>query len=562
MMPDPGSSLQSQLTHVPVPLPFGTSGRRGEVKHLTQLEIYLNVRAELEYLFGLAPAEGGIRRGDDFFFGYDLRPSSLAYVPTLGGGALAPAVAQAINDSGLTAVNLGPLPTPALAHFALARAAGSIMVTGSHIPFDRNGYKLNTSCGELLKGDEEPIARQVETWRHRLLSEPYARSLFDAAGQFKEPHSLSAIDPRGAASYVARYIEFFGRTALRGLSLLVYDHSAVGRDLLLETVQALGASAFPMGRSHEFVPIDTEAIDDLTLAHIERLAAAACAEHGRCAVVISTDGDSDRPLLIGLDFSHGERPRATFFSGDLVGMVVAETLQPDAVVVPISCNDAIDQSGLSPVLQPKTRIGSPYVIAGMQTAAAAGAMRVCGWEANGGFLTASPFTRDGRVLSALPTRDAFLPILTVLSRMAEQNRSMRDIFARLPPRFSRAALLRAMPRTTSLAIVAALRPKAAFESAPHLALATAPTLKKLIAEFFTATLGFGEPSTVDYTDGVRIRFANGDVAHVRPSGNADELRIYATADTQPRANAIVHAGTAEPHGILRRLAAAFGTAIS
>ena len=85
-------------------------------------------------------------------------------------------------------------------------------------------------------------------------------------------------------------------------------------------------------------------------------------------------------------------------------MVVAETLHPDAVVVPISCNDAIDLSRLSAVLQPKTRIGSPYVIAGMQTAAAAGAMRVCGWEANGGFLTASPFTRDGRVLSALPRR--------------------------------------------------------------------------------------------------------------------------------------------------------------
>ena len=231
MMPDPASSLQSQLTHMPVPLPFGTSGRRGEVKHLTQLEIYLNVRAELEYLLGLARAEGGIRRGDDFFFGYDLRPSSFAYVPALGGGALAPAVARAITDSGLIASNLGPLPTPALAHFALARAAGSIMVTGSHIPFDRNGYKLNTSCGELLKDDEAPIARQVETWRHRLLSEPYARSLFDPAGQFKEPYPLSAIDPRGAVSYVARYVEFFGRTALRGLSVLVYQHTAVGRDL-------------------------------------------------------------------------------------------------------------------------------------------------------------------------------------------------------------------------------------------------------------------------------------------------------------------------------------------
>ena len=41
---------------------------------------------------------------------------------------------------------------------------------------------------------------------------------------------------------------------------------------------------------------------------------------------------------------------------------------------------------------------------------------------------------------------------------------------------------------------------------------------------------------MDYTDGVRILFANGEVAHVRPSGNADELRIYAVADTQRRAD--------------------------
>jgi len=39
------------------------------------------------------------------------------------------------------------------------------------------------------------------------------------------------------------------------------------------------------------------------------------------------------------------------------------------------------------------------------------------------------------------------------------------------------------------------------------------------------------------TDGVRVLFDNGDVAHVRPSGNADELRIYTVADTQARADA-------------------------
>ena len=58
---------------------------------------------------------------------------------------------------------------------------------------------------------------------------------------------------------------------------------------------------------------------------------------------------------------------------------------------------------------------------------------------------------------------------------------------------------------------------------------------------------------MDYTDGVRILFANGEVAHVRPSGNADELRIYAVADTQSRADEIAAMGVEEPAGILRKM---------
>ena len=40
---------------------------------------------------------------------------------------------------------------------------------------------------------------------------------------------------------------------------------------------------------------------------------------------------------------------------------------------------------------------------------------------------------------------------------------------------------------------------------------------------------------------------------LRPSGNADELRIYAVADTEERADAIAAMGVAEPDGILRRM---------
>src|ERR1700685_4686307 len=69
-------SLGSRLNSEPQVLGFGTSGRRGKVVDLTQLEVYLNALAELQYLQSLTPAAGGIKRGEEFYFAYDLRPSS------------------------------------------------------------------------------------------------------------------------------------------------------------------------------------------------------------------------------------------------------------------------------------------------------------------------------------------------------------------------------------------------------------------------------------------------------------------------------------------------------
>ena len=43
---------------------------------------------------------------------------------------------------------------------------------------------------------------------------------------------------------------------------------------------------------------------------------------------------------------------------------------------------------------------------------------------------------------------------------------------------------------------------------------------------------------LDYTDGLRMGFDQGDVIHLRPSGNADEFRVYAVSNAQSRANVI------------------------
>lgn len=534
------SDLRSTLAYEPEALRFGTSGRRGRVADLTQLEIYLNVTGELEYLQSLPVSAGGVRRGDEIYFAHDLRPSSTRFDEAQNGrGEICQAVVQAIRDAGMQPVNLGPVPTPALACYALARGRGSIMITGSHIPFELNGYKLNTSVGELMKAHEEPIGERVLQVRDRVYTGAAVESLFDSRGMLRGGHrELPAADLSARQAYIERYTNFFAGSTLAGKRVLVYQHSAVGRDLLVELLELLGAEVAACGRSESFVAIDTEAIDDAQLATIQSLADAALRD-GPLWAVVSVDGDSDRPLILGL-----EEGQVRFFAGDLVGMVVAEYLGADAVVVPISCNDAIDRGPLAGVLEPKTRIGSPYVISGMAAALAKGRRTVCGWEANGGFLLGSDAVRAGRSLSALPTRDAMLPILGVLFSAQEQGLSVPELFAALPPRFSRAAVLRNFPRANGQQLVQLLTAANAADE---------ERVRRSLERFFHIEAGFSGIGRIDYTDGVRLIFRNGEVAHFRPSGNADEFRVYAVADTQARAGAIVEAAVAEPGGVIRSL---------
>lgn len=558
------TSLRSALSYEPQEMRFGTSGRRGEIRHLTQLEIYINSLAELRYLQTLRLEQGGSKPGEEVFFGCDLRPSSCSLDPDTGRGEIAQAVARAIQDAGMKPVNLGALPTPALTAYALARGKASIMITGSHIPFDRNGYKLNTSRGELLKEHENPINQAVSALREEIYAQDASSAIFDPRGMLRQNVALAPAAADAAEEYIRRYTGFFSDCSLAGWRILAYQHSAVGRDLLVDLLRRFGAEVIPAGRSETFVPIDTENIGASQLATIQTLAD----EAGVLDAVVSTDGDSDRPLVLGV--APGGHLR--FIGGDLLGMIVAEYLNADAVVVPISCNDSIDRSSLASVLLPKTRIGSPYVIAGMEKACHRGCKVVCGWEANGGFLLGSDVERNGKTLKALATRDAILPILCALFSAKEKGLTLTQLLDRVVCRYSKAALLPNFPRADSMKILAALTPslemrEVVFEREHLVALGAGckpieisaelkrqfETIAEQLTHFFPATLGFAAVAQINYTDGVRITFRNGEVAHVRPSGNADELRIYAVADSQKRADEIAQHGVKNPGGILLKM---------
>jgi len=523
------TTLRDHLSYEPVALAFGTSGLRGRVADITNLEAYVNTAAWLRYLF--AASKGGIQRGDTVFLASDLRPSSDARVE--GRGEIAQAVARAVRDAGCGLAYLGQIPTPALTYHAMQQGSASVMVTGSHIPFDRNGIKFNRRDGEVLKSDEAGILAEVARVREEVYAAPFVESIFDEHGMVREPFDLPLPSADGRNAYLRRYLAFFPRDALRGLKVTVYQHSALARDILVQLLLVLGAEVMPVGRSDTFVPIDTEDVKDELMAQLQAMVAP-----GSHALV-STDGDSDRPLVVSV-----RDGIARFHSGDLLGIVVAERLRADAVAVPVTSNDAVD-AVFGDRLLPRTRVGSPYVIEGMRRARG---QRIVGFEANGGFMTGSDIDATGflaaaagrsdqRLLRALPTRDAVLPILTVLAAaVAETGCDVGALFDRLPRRATRAGLIDDFPVDASRAILA------------HFSSDTPDVRAEL-----ERTFGLGAVRSLDFTDGLRIRFASNDVAHVRPSGNAPQLRIYATADTQDRADAMVAAALAEPDGTLRRL---------
>lgn len=452
---------------------FGTSGARGLVSQMTDEVCAAYAAAFLSV----------IRRSftvTRVALGMDLRPSSPRIVA---------ACAAALREQGILVDNCGALPTPALALYAQNEGIPAIMVTGSHIPFDRNGIKFYRPDGEITKSDELAIAETIVEVSENGGEQP-----------------LPEVNPAAVEQFVQRYLDFFPSQHFKGMHLGVYEHSSVARDVIRSILEGLGASVTSLGRTEEFVPIDTEAVTD---ADIRRGLEWAATHH--FDAIISTDGDGDRPLI--------SDETGAWLRGDIVGLICARYLGARKVVVPVSCNTAIELCGSFETIV-RTRIGSPYVIAGMQQISSGNDDAIVGFEANGGFLVGSGITHAGKNLEPLPTRDAVLPALAVLAAARELNGKVSALLQELPARFTASDRLQDFPVETSRQLILELtgNPQA---------------LQKYLAP------GDAKPVDCNTTDGLRITFDNGEIVHLRPSGNAPELRCYCEASTQVRAMQLV-----------------------
>ena len=448
---------------------FGTSGLRGLAEELIGEVAQNYTRAFIRHL----KAKRLAKAGGEIFVGLDFRSSS---------PAVRADVARAIAMEGMREVYLGAVPTPALAFEAMAQKSAAIMITGSHIPADRNGIKFYRPDGEITKSDEKAILSGISKLKAASSSEMKSRVA-------------------NGAGFVARNKQAFVGKPLKAMRVGVYQHSTVARDMLVQLLEFAGAKVTALARSDFFIPVDTEAVSDATLNLLKTWCAA-----GEFDAVVSADGDGDRPLVTD--------ERGQVLRGDMVGLITARFLKAQVIVTPITSNSGIDAH--LPNGTRRTKVGSPYVIAAMMKAKKAGARAIVGFEANGGFFTASRFKIGSSVLSPLPTRDCFLPILAVLVSAQKSKMALSEFAASFQLPEARAGRLENFPVEKSSRLMQQ------FLASPT------------VMQRFFSTLGIIKNCNI--TDGLRLTFSNGEVVHLRPSGNAPEFRCYVEAATSAAAD--------------------------
>lgn len=458
---------------------FGTSGLRGLVGELTDGTAAAHARAFARHLRqnGMAAA------GDTIFLGRDMRASS---------PEIAAQCAAVIEAEALVPVDCGLVPTPALALYAMRRQAAALMITGSHIPDDRNGVKFYRPDGEIDKVDEEAISALA-------LSCTGLESLSGTPMQNRHDEVLD--------EFAARYRGFSAGLGLGGMRIGLYEHSSAASIALVRILEDAGAEVIRLGPSDRFIPVDTEAVSDETRALVSNWI-----RNQRLDGLVSADGDGDRPLVVD--------ETGTVLRGDALGLIVARHLQADAVVTPVTSNSGIE--GQCEAQVHRTRVGSPFVIAGMQDALREGKRRIIGFEANGGVLTGNEMEIGTASLAALPTRDSVLPILCAFGAARSAGQSLSAHIAELALPVAASDRIENFPTAQSQKLVARLSGDSAE-----------------CARFFAA---LGEVRHTDLTDGLRVTLDGGRIVHLRPSGNAPEMRVYAEAEDETTARALI-AGT-------------------
>ena len=311
---------------------FGTDGVRGVA----------NVELTPELVLALGRAIARTITAATFLIGRDTRRS---------GCMLQAALSAGLASEGADVVDVGVLPTPALAWLSATRDLPAVVISASHNPFGDNGIKLFAAGGTKLGVEAESA---IEDELERVL---------DPA--VKGPRSLEG---RGVGSLATEsglgdsYVEHLGSLldgrTLDGLRMVVDSANGAASALAATVYERLGAEVIAIGCEPDGTNINagcgSTSTDTLASAVVEHQA----------DLGLALDGDADRLLAVDGKGAlvNGDELLALFTldlaeRGQLAGNTVVVT-----VMTNLGFRLAMEERG---IIVKETAVGDRFVLAAL-----------------------------------------------------------------------------------------------------------------------------------------------------------------------------------------------------
>ncbi|MBU4335355.1 MAG: phosphoglucosamine mutase [Actinobacteria bacterium] len=360
---------------------FGTDGVRGLANRDVTAELALDLSVAAARVLGSRGAFVGHR--PRAVLGRDSRAS---------GEFLSAAVGAGLASAGVDVIDVGVLPTPAVAYLTAHIGVDlGVVLSASHNPMPDNGIKFLARGG--LKLDDE-LEDAIEARR----GEPWDRPIGAEVGRIRSDGG------RAGAQYVEHLVDTV-RTPLDGLRIAVDCANGAASEVGPQALREAGADVVVINASPDGRNIN----EKCGSTHPEQLQAVTVASGADLGVAF--DGDADRCLAV----DH----RGVLVDGDQIMGTLALTLHErgalvdDTLVITVMSNLglrlAMNEAGVRCI---DTAVGDRYVLE---------AMRAGGYTLGG--------EQSGHIIFAehATTGDGVLTALQLASRVAQTGQTLADL---------------------------------------------------------------------------------------------------------------------------------------
>lgn len=310
---------------------FGTDGVRGVANVELTPELAFKLGKSAGYVLTKNMSEQTPR--PTFVVGRDTR---------ISGPMLETALISGLTSSGVNVIQLGIVPTPAVAYITKQLASGGVMISASHNPYQDNGIKFFNQDGYKLSDEVE---LEIEHYLEKLEDIPVY-----AGGDIG-----TILTYKNAANFYVEFLKNSISTNLEGLNIVLDCANGAATTVAPTLFESLGATVHVLSASPDGVNINVEC-GSTHPEELQRKVVELKADLG-----LAFDGDADR--LIAVDETgavvDGDQilyicAKALRLKGKLANQTVVSTVMSN-----FGFQKALNELGVNSV---QTSVGDRYVL--------------------------------------------------------------------------------------------------------------------------------------------------------------------------------------------------------